>query len=48
LGHEVPTSLMARFVISILGAPAAVLGLIEGISDGLASAGPVHRRGVGR
>jgi len=30
---------MASFVTSILGAPAAALGLIEGISDGLAGAG---------
>jgi MFS family permease len=38
-GHEVPTSLMASFVTSTLGAPAAALGLIEGISEGLAGAG---------
>lgn len=39
VGHEVPTALMASFVTSTLGAPAAALGLIEGISDGLAGAG---------
>ncbi len=39
VGHEVPTSLMASFVTTILGAPAAALGLIEGISEGLAGAG---------
>ncbi|MHA6631695.1 MFS transporter [Pseudonocardia sichuanensis] len=39
VGHEVPTSLMASFVTSTLGAPAAALGLIEGISEGLAGAG---------
>jgi MFS family permease len=39
VGHEVPTSLMAGFVTSTLGAPAAALGLIEGISEGLAGAG---------
>ncbi len=39
VGHEVPTSLMASFVTVTLGAPAAALGLIEGISDGLAGAG---------
>jgi predicted MFS family arabinose efflux permease len=39
VGHEVPTSLMASFVTGTLGAPAAALGLIEGISDGLAGAG---------
>lgn len=36
LGHEVPTSLLPRFLTSTLGAPAAALGLIEGLSDGLA------------
>jgi len=36
VGHEVPTSLLPRFLTSTLGAPAAALGLIEGISDGLA------------
>lgn len=39
VGHEVPTSLMASFVTSTLGAPAAALGVIEGISEGLAGAG---------
>lgn len=39
VGHEVPTSLLASFVTTSLGAPAAALGLIEGISDGLAGAG---------
>jgi MFS family permease len=39
VGHEVPTALMASFVTSTLGAPAAALGLIEGISEGLAGAG---------
>jgi MFS family permease len=56
VGHEVPTSLMASFVTSTLGAPAAALGLIEGISEGLAGAGrfvggaladdPLRRRAV--
>ena len=36
LGHEVPTSLLPRFLTQTLGAPVAVLGLIEGIADGLA------------
>ncbi len=36
VGHEVPTSLMASFVTATLGAPAAALGAIEGISEGLA------------
>ena len=35
-GHEVPTSLLPAFLTSTLGAPASALGLIEGISDGLA------------
>lgn len=39
VGHEVPTSLLASFVTTTLGAPAAALGLIEGISEGLAGAG---------
>jgi MFS family permease len=36
LGHEVPTSLLPSFLTSTLGAPAAALGLIEGIADGAA------------
>jgi MFS family permease len=39
VGHEVPTSLLASFVTANLGAPAAALGLIEGVSEGLAGAG---------
>lgn len=39
VGHEIPTSLMAGFVTATLGAPAAALGVIEGISEGLAGAG---------
>jgi MFS family permease len=35
LGHEVPTALLPRFITS-LGGSAAVLGVIEGIADGLA------------
>lgn len=37
-GHEIPTSLLPAFLTSTLGAPASALGLIEGISDGLAGA----------
>lgn len=33
-GHEVATALLPSFLTSTLGAPAAALGLIEGISDG--------------
>lgn len=36
VGHEVPTSLFASFLVSTLGASAAILGLIEGIADGMA------------
>ncbi len=36
LGHEVPTSLLPSFLTTTLGAPAAALGLIEGIADGAA------------
>jgi len=35
LGHEVPTALLPRFITS-LGGSAAILGVIEGIADGLA------------
>src|SRR5215510_1316813 len=53
LGHEVPTSLLPSFLTATLGAPAAALGLIEGIADGAAgvarfAGGPLaddpHRR----
>lgn len=36
LGHEVPTALLPSFLTSTLGAPAAALGLIEGVADGCA------------
>ena len=36
MGHEVPTALFASLVVSVLGASAALLGLIEGLADGLA------------
>jgi len=36
VGHEVPTALLPSLLTSTLGAPASALGLIEGISDGLA------------
>jgi MFS family permease len=35
-GHEVPTALLPSFLTATLGAPAAALGLIEGIADGAA------------
>lgn len=38
MGHEVPTSLLPSLLTSTLGAPAAALGLIEGVADGLAGA----------
>ncbi len=50
LGHEIPTALLPSFVTATLGAPAAALELIEGISDGLAGQGqrvrPLTRRPV--
>ena len=36
MGHEVPTALFASLVVSVLGASAAILGLVEGLADGLA------------
>src|SRR5260221_12710875 len=41
VGHEVPTALFASFVTIRLGAPVVVLGLIEGLADGLAGLGRV-------
>jgi len=38
LGHEVPTALLPSLLTSTLGAPAAALGLIEGVADGVAGA----------
>ena len=38
LGHEVPTALLPSFLTTTLGAPASALGLVEGVSDGLAGA----------
>jgi MFS family permease len=35
LGHEVPSALLPAFLTSTLGAPAAALGFIEGIADGV-------------
>jgi MFS family permease len=35
-GHEIPTALLPSLLTATLGAPAAALGLIEGIADGLA------------
>ena len=48
VGHEIPTALLPNLLTATLGAPAAALGLIEGLSDGLAGAarlaGGGHRR----
>lgn len=38
VGHEIPTALLPSLLASTLGAPAAALGVIEGVSDGLAGA----------
>jgi hypothetical protein len=35
-GHEVPTALFVSLVVGLLGASAAILGLLEGLADGLA------------
>jgi MFS family permease len=35
-GHEIPTSLLPSFLTATLGAPAAALGLIEGVADAAA------------
>ena len=35
-GHEIPTSLLPSLLTSTLQAPAAALGIIEGVADGLA------------
>jgi MFS family permease len=37
-GHEIPTALLPGFLTTTLGASAATLGVIEGVSDGLAGA----------
>jgi len=34
VGHEIPTALLPNLLTATLGAPAAALGLIEGIADG--------------
>jgi MFS family permease len=36
VGHEIPTALLPSLLTVTLGAPAAALGLIEGVADGLA------------
>jgi MFS family permease len=38
VGHEVPTSLLPALLTTTLGAPAAALGTIEGIANGVAGA----------
>lgn len=38
VGHEIPTSLLPSLLTVTLGAPAAALGVIEGVADGLAGA----------
>jgi MFS family permease len=38
VGHEIPTALLPNLLTTTLGAPASALGLIEGLSDGLAGA----------
>jgi MFS family permease len=38
VGHEVPTALLPALLTTTLGAPAAALGAIEGVADGIAGA----------
>src|SRR5215207_4454865 len=38
VGQEVPTALLPSFLTSTLGAPAAALGAIEGVAEGVAGA----------
>jgi MFS family permease len=38
IGQEIPTALLPAFLTSTLGAPAAALGAIEGVADGLSGA----------
>lgn len=38
IGHEIPTSLLPSLLTGTLGAPAAALGIIEGVADGFAGA----------
>ena len=38
VGHEIPTALLPNLLTATLGAPAAALGLVEGLADGLAGA----------
>ena len=38
VGHEIPTALLPNLLTATLGALASALGLIEGLSDGLAGA----------
>lgn len=38
VGHEIPTSLLPSLLTSTLDAPAAALGIIEGVADGLSGA----------
>ncbi|MFL5779265.1 MAG: MFS transporter [Chloroflexota bacterium] len=35
LGHEIPTALLPAFLTTVLGAPPAALGIVEGVADGL-------------
>jgi MFS family permease len=41
VSHEVPTALLPTLLTTTLGAPAAALGTIEGIADGMAGAAQV-------
>jgi hypothetical protein len=44
VGHEIPTALLPALLTATLGAPAAALGLIEGLADGAAGLADLGRR----
>jgi MFS family permease len=46
LGHEIPTALLPSFLVTVLGAPAAALGLIEGVADALSGVAKVIGGGL--
>lgn len=45
-GHEIGTSLLPAFLVGVLGAPPAALGLVEGIADGLSGLAKVAGGGL--
>jgi MFS family permease len=45
-GHEIGTALLPSFLVGVLGAPPAALGLVEGIADGLSGLAKVVGGGL--